>query len=167
VDDALAADRQLADLIESTSSEDRTRFRAAFGPVEVDWDAFVGMRLNEHLLHEWDVDVALHPDAVLAADGTEVVVDSLGMIAGFAARPNGERRAITVATDGPERRVTVEVTDDGVVYTPGSDRSADLTMPAEAFVRLVYGRLDPDHTPAAVTGDDAALAQLRTVFPGF
>ena len=38
-------------------------------------------------------------------------------------------------------------------------------MPAEAFIRLVYGRLDPAHTPA-VDGDAALLDQLRATFPG-
>ena len=39
-------------------------------------------------------------------------------------------------------------------------------LPAEAFSRLVYGRLDPDHTPA-FTGDAALLDTLRRVFPAF
>jgi hypothetical protein len=43
--------------------------------------------------------------------------------------------------------------------------AADLTLFAEAFVRLVYGRLDPVHTPP-FDGDAALLDQLRAVFPG-
>jgi hypothetical protein len=39
-------------------------------------------------------------------------------------------------------------------------------MPAESFIRLVYGRLDAEHTPPSVLGDEAALDQLRLVFPG-
>jgi len=42
---------------------------------------------------------------------------------------------------------------------------ADLTIPAEAFVRLVYGRLDAAHTPAGL--DAALVATLRPIFPGF
>jgi hypothetical protein len=38
-------------------------------------------------------------------------------------------------------------------------------LPAESFVRLVYGRLDPEHTPATV--DAEAVASLRLLFPGF
>ncbi len=44
---------------------------------------------------------------------------------------------------------------------------ADITMPAEALLRLAYGRLDPVHTPASVTGDAAVLDRLRATFPGF
>jgi hypothetical protein len=36
-------------------------------------------------------------------------------------------------------------------------------LPAEAVVRLVYGRLDDEHAPAAVHGP--ALEVLRRVFP--
>ncbi len=36
---------------------------------------------------------------------------------------------------------------------------------AEALIRLVYGRLDPDNTPAEAT--DERLGLLRTAFPGF
>ena len=40
-------------------------------------------------------------------------------------------------------------------------------MPAEALLRLAYGRLDPAHTPARSTADPADLDQLRAIFPGF
>jgi hypothetical protein len=39
-------------------------------------------------------------------------------------------------------------------------------LPAEAFIRLLYGRLDPDHTPSSVTTDGADLDVLRRAFPG-
>jgi hypothetical protein len=38
-------------------------------------------------------------------------------------------------------------------------------LPAEAYVRLLYGRLDPDHTPGSVT-EGADLDLLRSAFPG-
>jgi MDMPI C-terminal domain len=43
----------------------------------------------------------------------------------------------------------------------------ELSMPAEALLRLAYGRLDPLHTPPSVTGEPADLERLRQVFPGF
>ena len=56
---------------------------------------------------------------------------------------------------------------DAVSVEPNTapDADAELVLPAEAFVRLVYGRLDPGHTPP-VEGD-ADLDELRAVFPGF
>jgi len=32
---------------------------------------------------------------------------------------------------------------------------------------LSYGRLDPEHTPASVSGDQDTLDKLRAIFPGF
>jgi len=52
-----------------------------------------------------------------------------------------------------------------VTPTTKTDDEA-LQLPAEAMVRLVYGRLDTQHTPVAVAGD-GRLDQLRTAFPGF
>jgi hypothetical protein len=51
-EDGMAADIELMTALEASAPEDRARFKSAMGPVELDWDAFVGMRLNEHLLHE-------------------------------------------------------------------------------------------------------------------
>ena len=52
---------------------------------------------------------------------------------------------------------------------PGDGGGADseVRMPSEALLRLAYGRLDPEHTPAEVTADAADLERLRQVFPGF
>jgi hypothetical protein len=41
-----------------------------------------------------------------------------------------------------------------------------LRLPAEAVVRLVYGRLDPAHTPP-VGSQEVDLDDLRPIFPGF
>jgi uncharacterized protein (TIGR03083 family) len=167
VDDAVAADAELLAALEATPPEDRARFKSAMGPFEFDWDAFVGMRLNEHLLHEWDVAVALDPAAHLGEDGTAVVVDNLGLITKFTAKPNGDPRTITVATSDPERSFVVTIGTEQVEFSsvePGGD--ADLSMTAESLIRLVYGRLDSGHTPPSAIGETALLEQLRAVFPG-
>ena len=41
----------------------------------------------------------------------------------------------------------------------------DLTLTADALIRLVYGRLDPDHTPAELS-DDRTIDRLRQTFGG-
>jgi uncharacterized protein (TIGR03083 family) len=166
-DDGLAADAELMAAIDETVPEDRARFKAAMGPLELNWDAFMAMRLNEHLLHEWDVAVTLDPSVRLPQDGTEVVVDNLELIARFTSKPKGEPRTITVGVTNPERSFVVTVELEQVRFTaaePGD--KPDISMPAESFIRLVYGRLDPDHTPPSVVGERALLDQLRSVFPG-
>ena len=46
------------------------------------------------------------------------------------------------------------------------DATATLRLPGEAFVRLLYGRLDPGHTPASVEATGIELGTLRHSFPG-
>ncbi len=43
---------------------------------------------------------------------------------------------------------------------------SELRLPAEAFVRLVYGRMDEAHTPA-VESAGVELDELRQIFPGY
>jgi len=164
-DDALAADLALLEAFEAVGDEERAAATFSVGPMTLDFSTFAGMRLNEHVFHTWDVEVALQGAAGLPADVVPVVVDNLGMIARFSARPSGEARTITLRTTDPSRDVTVTVGADGVEYAPSGSGQPDLVLPAEALCRLVYGRLDPDHTPA-VTGEAEALETLRQVFPG-
>ena len=61
----------------------------------------------------------------------------------------------------------VELGPEGASFTAGGPTGdADLVLPAEALIRLVYGRLDPDHTPP-FEGDGALLDELRRAYPGF
>jgi len=43
---------------------------------------------------------------------------------------------------------------------------AELRLPAEALIRLIYGRLDEAHTPPAETAG-VELDDLRQIFRGF
>jgi uncharacterized protein (TIGR03083 family) len=164
-DDALVADWALVDALEAVSAEDRAALTFAMGPMTLDLPTFVGMRLNEHVFHTWDVEVALHGAATLAADAVPLVVDNLDLIARYTAQPVGGRRTIALRTTDPSRDVTVTVGADSVEYAASGSGQPDVVLPAEALCRLVYGRLDPDHTPA-FTGDGEALDVLRRVFPG-
>ena len=163
--DALAADRALLDALEAVSANDRDTFTFSFGPRSFDFDGFVGLRLNEHALHTWDVEVAARPDAPVNADAVPVVIDQLAMIVGFTGKPDGPERQVAVRTTDPERNLSLDFGAESVSLTPSEPVDApDLELAAEAFIRLIYGRLDADHTPT-VTGP-ADLDALRAAFPG-
>jgi uncharacterized protein (TIGR03083 family) len=165
--DALAADRVLLERVDSLTAPERDTLRFAIGPFELDLAAFLGMRLNEHVVHTWDIAVALEPAAVIPDAAAEVVVDRLSMVAGFAGKPTGGERTLNVRTSAPTRLLEVALRDGAVALSSGDPAVApDLEMPAEAFIRLVYGRLDPGHTPA-ISGAGEDLDLLRHTFPGF
>ena len=164
--DGLAADQALIERIDTMSDDERSRFRMTLGPMEFDLAGFIGLRLNEHALHTWDIAVVADPAATLPLDAAELIVDNLELIARFTAKPTGSERTIIVHTSAPNRQFTIVLTPDAVRFATDDDgRRPDLELPAEAFSRLVYGRLDDAHTPA-FTGDGAALDELRQVFPG-
>lgn len=164
-EDALAADAALLARIGATTPDERARFALAMGPLTLGFTEFVGMRLNEHALHTWDVDVALDPAATLPPQAAELVVDNLDLVARYTAKPTGAAASITVATVDPSRGFTIDLTGDAVTFTTHeAGQAPDVELPAEEFIRLVYGRLDPHHSPAGVGG--TALDTLRAVFPG-
>ena len=71
------------------------------------------------------------------------MVDNLGLIARFTGHPTGPDRDVVVGTTDPARQFTVRLAVDAVdIGAGGSGHSPDLVLPAEAFCRLVYGRLD-------------------------
>jgi hypothetical protein len=84
-----------------------------------------------------------------------------------AGKPTAEPKTIGVTVTEPDHGYLI-VTGPAVSVTEAEDDDdvdATLTLPAEAFLRLVYGRLDPAHVPAGVT-ESPELATLRTVFRG-
>jgi len=166
-DDALIADEAMAEAIEAVDAADRERLEFSMGPMKLGFDEFVGMRLNEHAFHTWDIAVALEESAGLSEDEIALVVDNLDRVVAFSGRPNGLERTAAIHTTKPERDFALRLSADGVQLAAGEPgQPPDLALPAEAFARLVYGRLDAGHTPA-FTGDPALLDSLRAVFPGF
>jgi uncharacterized protein (TIGR03083 family) len=164
-DDALTADVELLARIEAVPPHERDRFSFALGPMTFDFIQFVGLRLNEHAFHTWDIGVAADPAATIPAPIAALVVDNLELVARFTAKPTGDTTTITVATTDPQRSFSIDLGPDAASFDPGATGAApDLHLPAEAFARLVYGRLDAAHTPAGI--ETPALDTLRRLYPG-
>ena len=163
--DALAADRKLLDLATALTDEQRREFHFTLGPMSLDFPHFLGLRLTEHTLHTWDIEVVLVPGATLQEEATALVIDNLEVIGRFGGKPDGIVRNVVVRTTAPERVYRITTTSDSVSLEPTTSAEAsDVEMPAEAFIRLIYGRLDPDHTPRGSEGD--VVESLRQVFRG-
>jgi hypothetical protein len=138
--------------------------------MDVDMTGFLRMRLGEHAVHSWDVAVALDPTATVAPDAVDLLVDTLGQLAARTGKPDGAKRRVHVSASNPERHFLLE-SGETVTLVPlpdgGRDEPlAELRLPAEALVRLIYGRLDPEHTPP-VEAQGVDLGELRRTFPGF
>ena len=166
VRDALVADQAMLDALRASTDEQRASFRLSFGPFDLDFDRFVGLRLAEHVLHTWDVEVTINPGAVLAEPAAGLLLDQVHFVAGRSGRSDSQSRTVAVHTTNPDRDFNVVFADNSIeLLDTTHDAPADLTLPAEAFVRLVYGRLDD----LAGLDDHAQvhLEHLRLAFPGF
>jgi uncharacterized protein (TIGR03083 family) len=168
----LDADTALVTLYESIKDRDDLRIDMGFLPAPIDLATAGRFRLSEFTLHHWDVRAGFDPAAVLAPDATTLITPIAEDLAGMVGKPGaigGEHVTIKVTTTSPDLVRALRIADT-VSVSPGNPVSPDgtLTLPAEAWVRLVTGRLGPKYTPASIAADGAAdLDTLRQVFPGF
>ena len=164
--DVVTADAKLTDAWAGIDPDRIADLTFAVGPMHLDGATILRGRLGELALHTWDVAVALDPAATVEPAGVDQLVDNLERIAGRSGLPIDGPPEVVVETAGPERRFVIGIAGD-VTLRPAivGDGPATVTLPAEAFVRLVYGRLDPAHTPSEVQG--AEIGRLQDVFRGF
>jgi uncharacterized protein (TIGR03083 family) len=167
--EAIVVDAAFLDRIESLSQMQRARWRVQFFGAEQELPDILRMRLGEHALHTWDIAVALDNQATVAADAVALLVDTLDRLVARVAKPPDQNLHVDVSTWNPDRAFSLEVGPDGSRLSPTQSQAAvgdaALRMPAEAFLRLVYGRLDPEHTPP-IESENVDLDTLRRVFPG-
>ena len=160
-----AANEALVARVESLTEAERESFSVVmFGRMTMDLAGALGMRLSEHAVHAWDVEVALDPAARIAPDAVGLIAVRMPMMAGFMAKRQETPTVVAVTTTNPAMTFTLDT--GGVTLTPGSTgASASLALPAEVFVRLVYGRLDDDSE--ITSADGITVPELQAVFPGF
>jgi uncharacterized protein (TIGR03083 family) len=165
--DGLRADEATLERFETLDPEQKAGLRLHLFGMDIDTTGLVRMRVSEHAVHTWDVAVALDPSAEVAPDAVGLLIDTVDQLAARSAKPDGKERRIRVSTSDPERHFILE-TGEAVTLTEsdGEEGLTELRLPAEAFVRLVYGRLGPHHTPP-VEADGVDLDELRQLFPGF
>ncbi len=169
--DSLVSDERHIRALEQLSDDDLAGISLPFLGMILDAAGLVRLRLGEHALHTWDVAVTFDPKATVSPDAVSLLIDNVPQ---FLAPRLGKAPdipfRIRIQTSDPERDYLLTAAD-AVSMTdwPGDGGGADgeVRMPAEALLRLAYGRLDSEHTPSAVAGEPADLDRLRAIFPGF
>jgi len=164
-------DQRLVAALEATTAEQRTSAMVDLGflPEPVPLVTPVGMRLNEVAAHGWDVAVASDPDAGIDTEAADLLAEhftgGLGFLLGFAGK--ADRLSDNTSIAFADYQLVI---DDSVRIIERADKPATATFsgPLEAVIRLLSGRLKPEHTPAniEVTGN-VTLDDLRKVFPGY
>lgn len=173
--DALRVDGALVERFESLDDKQRERLHVELFGMNLDTTGLARMRLGEHAVHTWDVAVALDPAATVAPDAVHLLVDTLDQLVARSGKSVGEARRLAMSTSSPDRRFILEIAETLTLVTSDAGAGAgagagenlpEVRLPAEALVRLVYGRLDPAHTPPLDT-EGVDLDELRELFPGF
>jgi uncharacterized protein (TIGR03083 family) len=183
--DALAKDEEHVQRLEQLSDEELAVARLDFMGMQLDATGMIRLRLGEHVLHTWDLAVMQDPAATVQADAVELLIDNVPQfLAPRLGKPLPEPLRVRIVTTDPARDYLLTSADSVSVVnwrgaraatgdqSAGGDGAGDedlprVDMPAEALLRLAYGRLDPAHTPATVSGDQEVLDKLRAIFPGF
>lgn len=166
--DAIVSDEAHIARLEGLSDEELDGVRVPMMGRELDASGVVAMRLYEHAVHTWDIEVMTDPGAAVQAGAVELLIDRLPDRIGRQAR--GEKpapAALGVDTTTPARSLGLTIGTDEVSGERQDHLDGTVTLPAEAFLRLVAGRLDPEHTPSGVTvAGPVSLDALRALFAG-
>jgi uncharacterized protein (TIGR03083 family) len=168
--DSLTWDNENVSRLEQLTGEELDSIGLDFFGRRLDAAGLVRLRLGEHAIHVWDVAVSVDPAASVAEDAILPVMEQITQLFQFVAKPEGDAFRVRLRTTAPEGDYLLDV-GESVTLSEWAEAGApavdgEIQLPAEALLRLFYGRLDPDHTPA-YTAEGIELDRLRAVFPGF
>lgn len=173
-DGYLKTNRGLIDLYNSLDAGTRDSLLVDMGflPAPVDLATAAGLRLREVTLHSWDVRVPFDENATLANDATTALLHGKPDMYAWIGKTDvlgGRELDITVTTTEPASTFALHLQSRvSVDFDVPDHPDGTLTLPAEAWLRLVAGRLAPRYTPDSVAAKGAAsLDLLRQVFPGY
>ncbi|HEV2639964.1 MAG TPA: maleylpyruvate isomerase family mycothiol-dependent enzyme [Actinocrinis sp.] len=168
VTESVRVNEEFVSRIEKLSQAERADFSVNFFGRQLDLTGFLGMRLGEHALHTWDIAVALDLAATVSPDAVELLIDILPGTVAHAGQAAEQARTLAIETVDPVRRFTLTTGPEvALTHDSAADTApAQLVLPAEELIRLVYGRLDPEHTSAGLPGHEV-VPELRQVFKGF
>jgi uncharacterized protein (TIGR03083 family) len=166
--DSLTWDEEHISRLERLTDDELDALSLDFIGVQLDAAGAVRLRLGEHVIHVWDVAVSIDPGATLSAESVPLVLDHIQLLLRFIAKPEGDSFRVRLQTTEPEGDYLLDVGESVTLsgWAPGLEADGVIRLPAEAMLRLFYGRLDPEHTPA-YSAEGIDLDRVRKVFPGF
>ncbi len=172
-DGSVVANERLVERYEGLDEATRAELRIDLGflqaPVSV---AMAGqLRLVEFTLHAWDVRAGVAPTTTLAPRAVPLLADGLAPLLGWISKPatlGGRRAELAVDLTDPASSLGLLLADSVTLTERPAQPDGVLRIPAEAWLRLLTGRLGPKYTPPGVeVSGPVTLDDLRQVFPGY
>ena len=166
--DSLTWDGEHISRLEQLTDAELDSIGLEFFGRQMDAAGLIRLRLSEHAIHVWDVAVSLDPGASVAEDAILPIMEQVTQLFRFVAKPAGDSFRVRLRTTDPDGDYLLDVGESVTLsdWADGSDADGEITLPAEALLRLFYGRLDAEHTPQ-YSAEGIELDRLRAVFPGF
>jgi uncharacterized protein (TIGR03083 family) len=165
--DSLEVNERLVRRFEELTDEQLRDMRLNLFGMELDSTGLPMFRLTELSIHNWDIAVAFDPSAQVAQPAVDLMVDAMDLLV---SRRNAGDQAfrLRVQSTNPARRFVLSASGGQMklAIDDGDGADGELTIPAEALIRLFYGRLDRDHTPEVSVNGPVSLDDLRQLFPG-
>ena len=169
VADYIAATDAALGQADALSEEERSAFSIEMFGMTLDLNTLLRMRLNEHALHTWDVDVARDSSAKVDAEAAALVIDLALQLAERVGQPQEGSAPVGLRVLDLSRAYELEL-DPKVRFVPVGSRGESVrraSMEAESVLRLIAGRLDAEHLPRSVQLEGVTLVELRHVFQGY
>ncbi len=101
--DSVAANAALLAAVDALTEEQRAGSLLDLFGMDLDLAGFLRLRVGEHVLHTWDITVALDPSSTIAPDRAEQVLGNLPMVAAWSGQKNDDQLSVEVRTTDPER----------------------------------------------------------------
>ncbi|MFI5925663.1 maleylpyruvate isomerase family mycothiol-dependent enzyme [Micromonospora sp. NPDC051543] len=169
----LASNERLVEAYEALDAETRETLRINLGflPEPVDVATAARFRLSEFAFHQWDAEVAFNPFAAVTPEAVPLLLDQIGGMLSWTSRPKelaGREATLLVRLRDPERTFGLRLGEPITLTDAPEQPDGELSLPAEAWLRLVVGRLGSRYTPDSVqVNGPVTLDDLRRVFVGF
>lgn len=167
--EVLAADEQYIRFLENMPDDELVALRIFLYIRKVGIVPVVRPRLGELAIHAWDIETVYEPATLVAADAVDLLVRDLAELPPWFGKPQGRNFRVQVTTESPECHFVIDVNERVTVVSgkPAGAVDGHLIMPAEALVRLVFARLDPERTPEVEAVGEVSLDDVRAIFPGY
>lgn len=172
-DGVLESNQLLVERYEGLDAATRAQLRIDLGflPAPVSVADAGRMRLSEFTLHTWDVKAGVAPATTLAAPAVPLLFDALAPLLGWISKPAalaGRQANLAVDLTDPQSSSGLILGESVSVAERPEQPDGVLSLPNEAWLRLLTGRLGPAYTPSDVElSGPITLDDLRAVFPGY
>ncbi|MCW2544366.1 MAG: hypothetical protein JWM40_1918 [Frankiales bacterium] len=170
-DGFLDAGKALLSEYDDLDADERAALKVplAYLPEPAGLDIFAGLRLNEAVLHGWDVAVAFDPAADLDQAAADVLVDLLrgpiGFLPGFTGKADQVDGHVLLAVIAGGTSFGIDIGERVQLVDQPESADGEVRLPLTAVPRLLSGRIR--ESDALVIEGPLTRADLLRVFSGY